>query len=272
MQNYFNIEDAKLKNQLATDEAALRHRKDQECNKLRASLGPGYKDQEWLKRLQIAVVVIAIIIAIGTGSDFFGGLVLAVILSAVGIICLQNLFGSKSTQKTQQLNAAVQQCEAQYNRDLQNLRDRNKRDRQALADQLNRELNQYVQQYNAMNMTTYLVEWLLSGLSVQISRADRSYFYPQVKTSFSFSVTSTRIQVPGYGDYDMARMGMQITDEPTSLSALAYVLEQMLVKEARRRFAKDPNGGPSNITSTWDKNVTVVVSYEAPNFATRPKP
>lgn len=272
MQSYFKIEDAKLKSQLATDEAALRHRKDQECNNIRTNLGPSYKDQEWLNRFQIAVVIIAIIIAICLADEFFGGLVLAVILSAVGIIGVQNLYRSKNTQKIQLMNAAVQQREAQYNRDLQNLQARNKRDRQNLADALNRRLNQYVQQYNAMNMTTYLVEWLLSGFSVQISRADRSYFYPQVKTSFSFTVTSTKLQIPGYGEYDMARMGMQITDEPTSLSAMAYVLEQMLVKEARRRFAKDPNGGPSKITSTWDKDVTVVVAYEAPNFATRPKP
>lgn len=272
MQNYFNMEDAQLKNQLATDEANLRRIKDQECDKIRTNLGPSYKDQEWLKRIEIGIVVIAILFSIGVAGDFFGGLVLAVIISAVGIILVQSSYKTRNSQKIQQMNAAVQNREAQFTRDLQNLQARNKRDRQALADGLNRKLNQYYKQYASMNMSQYLTEWLLSAFSVQISRADRSRYFPQVKASFTFTVTPTKLQVPGYGDYDMASMGMTIDNEPTSLSALAYVLEQMVVKEARRRFAIDQSGGPSTISSTWDKNVTVDVNYSAPNFAVRPNP
>lgn len=265
MQNHFNIEDAKLKNQLATDEADLRRAKEQDCDKLRASMGPSYKDQEWVNRIQIGIVIIAIIISIGLAGDFFGGLVLATIISAIGIICVQNSYKSRNSQKIQQMNAAVQRREAQFTRDLQNLQAQNKRARQNLADGLNRKLNQYYKQYASMNMTKYLVDWLLSAFDVQIKRADRSSYFPHVKASITFSVSPTRLSVPGYGDYDLVRMGINIDSDPTSLSALAYVLEQMVVKEARRRFAIDPNGAPSKITSSWDKNVSVDILYDAPN-------
>ena len=125
-------------------------------------------------------------------------------------------------------------------------------------------MNQYRLIYEKGNSSVYIVEWILNALSIEIKKADRSRWLPQVKTYLRFNVSSNNIEIPGFGNYNMSNQGISIDNNPMSIGALAYVLENKTIAEARMRFMIDPNGGRAVFTSSR-YDTSVEIHYSAPN-------
>jgi len=228
-------------------------------------MSPGRREQDLLEKGEIAIVVCSVILAIIIPCDFGTGVLIALVLSVAGVFAAKGYYKQVVGEKSQRMQQAIQAREARCSSDIATNDTLKDSERKKLAADINRKMNQYSQDYSQKAYIQYLVEWLLNSFQIQIDKADRSAWLPQVKASINFSVTCEKIQVPGFGDYDMLSQGIHIDNNPIAVSALAYILEQTLVSQAQTRFKYDQNGGMAVITSKWDKNTSVDVFYSAPN-------
>lgn len=265
MQKYFKEEESRIFSKYALEEGRLHGLKVDDCDKIRAQMTPGRREADLRDKFGIGVVICSIIAAIATASDFGTGLVFACIFSAIGVLAVNAYYKNRVKEKRDNMEAALKERENKYAQELAYNDSLKEQERRDLATRINKKMNAYAQTYTKSTYINFIVEWLLNAFSIQIEKADRSAWLPQVKAGIHYSVTNEKVQVPGYGDYDMAGQGIVIDNDPIAISALAYVIEKTLVSQAQVRFKRDKNGGTSVITSSWDKNTSVDVNYSAPN-------
>lgn len=265
MQKFFQLEESKIISKYAMEESSLRYTKERDCDNIRKRMAPGRKEQDRFEKVEIGIVVASIIFALIVAPDFFSGILIIIVLSVLGVFAAKNAYKNWHKDKLRQMEEKVSQRESQFTRDLQQINDKKDKERKQLGNEINLKMNKFARQYAQSTTTKFLVEWMLNALKIQIDKADRSPWLPQVKASMNFNVSFTKLEIPGFGNYDMAGMGIHIDDDPVAVSALTYVLEQALVKEAQVRYSRDINGGISVITSCWDKNTSVDILYSAPN-------
>ena len=198
------------------------------------------------------------------GSDTFKILIFVVGICVVEYHLLNALFRSVNKQVDRNTQVQIDSLEQEHGNTIQQLTVKKNSEKKLFEAEINSKMNQYRKIYEQSATCTYIVGWILNVLSNEINKADRSQWLPQVKVNLRFVVNYNFIEIPGFGKYDMASQGIQIDNNPMAVGALAYVLENKSLAEARKRFQLDPNGGRPVIVSTRN-DVHVELQYSAPN-------
>ena len=198
------------------------------------------------------------------GSDTFKILVVVVGICVLEYFLLNGFFRSIIKQAERSTQIEIDSLEQAHGDAIQQLTVKKNSEKKLLETEINKMMNQYRIIFEQSATCTYIVGWILNVLSNEINKADRSQWLPQIKVNVRFVVNYNFIEIPGFGKYDMASQGIQIDNNPMAVGALAYVLENKSLAEARKRFQLDPNGGRPVIVSIRN-DVHVELQYSAPN-------
>lgn len=198
------------------------------------------------------------------GDDFFKILIIVIGICVAEYFLLNAFFRNINKQAERNAQVKIDSLEQEHGNTVQQLTVKKSSEKKLFEAEINNQMNQYRKVYEQSAACTYIVGWILNVLSNEITKADRSQWLPQVKANVRFIVNYNFIEIPGFGKYDMASQGIQIDNNPMAVGALAYVLENRSLAEARKRFQLDPNGGRPVIVSTRN-DVHVELQYSAPN-------
>ena len=198
------------------------------------------------------------------GGDTYKILLLVIGICVLEYFVIRFFFRSISKQVKNNVQVKMNSMMQESGDMIQQLTMKKNAEKKALEAEINAEMNQYVRKYEQSAACVFIGNWILNVFSNAVAKADRSSWLPQVKVSVRFVVHYNYIEVPGYGRYDMAAQGIQIDNNPMSVGALAYVLENKALAEARMRFQHDPNGGKPVVSSTRN-DTHVELLYSAPN-------
>lgn len=215
---------------------------------------------------EIIAVLVGVICtsAIQASSGGLGGLLVLIGLCTVAYNVVNIMFRNLDKQIEQEVQSRINSRENSLQSEIQKINNEKSAAKKLLEAEINNQMNQYRKTFEQSKVCMYLVEWLINVLSIEINKADRSKWLPQVKATLRFNVEYGFIEVPGFGKYDMANQGIQIDNNPMALGALAYVLEKKSIAEAQKRFQVDPNGGRPIFTSSR-ADTHVQIMYSAPN-------
>lgn len=271
MQQYVRTRTNEIDTKYGQQEYVLRDNKDRDVRILNDEKNKQIKANESKRKV---ILVIAEIIAcllgiiltsvIQSNGGQLWGLLVWIGLCVVARYAVNGMFSSFQKQIETDTQRDINSREQQLSNEIQQLNNKKSADKKLLQNEINNKMNQYRINFEQSKACTYLIEWILNVLSIEINKADRSKWLPQVKASLRFNVDYGFIEVPGFGKYDMAGQGMQIDSNPMAIGALAYVLEKKTLAEAQKRFQVDPNGGRPVFTSSRN-DTHVEIKYSAPN-------
>ncbi len=261
--------DCKFRNQ----ESTLRNEKNNKCDAITRELSQARQKNEQGRKTVLTVgeivsFIVSICISNAIGSGWF---IITVILCSVTYAVVSSSFSSSLNNAESTAKAKMESLERQLQQDLAQLNARKNNERIALQNDINSRMNQYCVMYQNSMTTRYIINWIIHVFSVVIANADRSAWLPQVRASLKLTVSNTTIQGPNNEEYDLAEQGIHIDDNPMAVGALAYVLEQLTLAEAKRRFLVDPNGGKPAFSSARN-DTDIEIKYSAPNGKAKAAP
>ncbi len=268
MQQYIQNKCMEVDKKYNQQENFLRRTKDMDCDLINKNKLQMDKSNI-IKRKVIMIIgeIIAVLSGVLVGQVLYNvglSIVLVIVFCAVAYIVVSIVYKRINKKVATDAQNSISAREQQLLNDIQSLKAKKSIELKEFEAETNRIMNQYRVSFEQRKSVFYLTEWLLNVLSIEINKADRSKWLPQVKTSLRFRVDYNNIEIPGFGKYDMTSQGIQIDNDPMAIGALAYVLETKVLAEAQKRFSLDPSGGRAVFTSTRN-DAHVEIMYNAPN-------
>ena len=267
MQQYIQSRCDEINRKYYQRECTLQKEKEDDCYRITSDYVKNKNSYATKKKVSIWVAEVAVLLIgiIGLGLLKSGTGFIFQIALCIGVYYLiKYVFKETERRIESDYTAQLDIREKRLQNDIQQINVYKGQEKKRVETEINQKMNQYRRTFEQSKTCIYLVEWIVNVLSIEITKADRSRWLPQVKASMRFRVSYGNIEVVGFGKYDMINQGIHVDNNPMAIGALAYVLENKTLAEARKRFQIDSNGGRAVFTSRRDDSL-VEIMYSAPN-------